>query len=264
MHFKIQIYKKLQTRIDREKEYHNKAFSENVRHKTDKFYSIFTKIRRQYGKYILKNSHIKTYLEYGCGPGSYSFTIAEKGGKVTGIDISDWAINEANKEAKQNNLSLANYKVMNAEALDFNKDTFDVVCGSGILHHLDLEKAYKELSRVLKPNGKGVFLEPLGHNPFINLYRKLTPTLRTVDEHPLKSKDIKTAQKYFKSVEIEYYYLFSIMASLFHKTKLFKGLLNFLFAIDSFLFKYCRFLRKYAWYSLIILEEPIEYKQKDS
>lgn len=30
-----------------------------------------------------------------------------------------------------------------------------------------------------------MFLEPLGHNLLINLYRHLTPDLRTAEEHPL-------------------------------------------------------------------------------
>ena len=40
-----------------------------------------------------------------------------------------------------------------------------------------------------------IFIEPLGTNPLINLYRKFTPTSRSDDEHPLTFEDIK----YFKS-----------------------------------------------------------------
>ena len=35
------------------------------------------------------------------------------------------------------------------------------------------------------PGGLAVFMEPLGRNPLINRYRRLTLTLRTVDEYPL-------------------------------------------------------------------------------
>ena len=34
-----------------------------------------------------------------------------------------------------------------------------------------------ELSRIIKPNGECIFQEPMGHNPIINLYRKLTPNI---------------------------------------------------------------------------------------
>jgi len=62
------------------------------------------------------------------------------------------------------------------------------VCGSGTLHHLYIDAAFKELVRVLKPNGCVVFFEPLGHNFLINLYRKLTPSMHSEDEHPLLAK----------------------------------------------------------------------------
>jgi len=51
---------------------------------------------------------------------------------------------------------------MNAEELKFADDYFDIVCGGAILHHLDLNKALSEIARVLKPDGKAIFVEPLG------------------------------------------------------------------------------------------------------
>ena len=48
------------------------------------------------------------------------------------------------------------------EALDLPEASFDLVCGSGILHHLALERAYGEVARVLAPTGSAVFSEPLG------------------------------------------------------------------------------------------------------
>ena len=86
---------------------------------------------------------------------------------------------------------------MDAEELKFNESSFDLICEIGILHYLKLEKAYSELQRVVKKDGVALFIEPLGHNPFIKLYRKLTPRLRTLDEHPLLSKDLILAKKYF-------------------------------------------------------------------
>ena len=65
-----------------------------------------------------------------------------------------------------------------------------------MLHHLDLSKCMLELNRLLRINGSIVFMEPLGTNPLINLYRKLTPNSRTADEHPLTPKDFYFIKTY--------------------------------------------------------------------
>ena len=92
------------------------------------------------------------------------------------------AIEHARAEGLEDRLT---FRVMDAEQLEFADDSFNLVCGSGVLHHLDLNRAYAEVARVLEPTGIGVFEEPLGHNPAINAYRRRTPEMRTVDEHPL-------------------------------------------------------------------------------
>ena len=74
----------------------------------------------------------------------------------------------------------------------------------GILHHLDFSKCLDEISRILKPDGSMIFVEPLGTNPLINLYRKFTPNSRSIDEHPLIAKDFRTLKEKFKDVEIKY------------------------------------------------------------
>jgi hypothetical protein len=47
------------------------------------------------------------------------------------------------------------------------------------------------MTKILQPKGKAIFIEPLGHNFLINLYRRLTPNIRSADEHPLLAKDLK-------------------------------------------------------------------------
>ncbi|MFM7032339.1 MAG: class I SAM-dependent methyltransferase, partial [Bacteroidota bacterium] len=121
-----------------------------------------------------------------------------------GIDISDVAIAQSKAQAQAENLEI-DFRRMNAEILEFEDNTFDIIVGSAILHHLDLDKAYKELHRCLKPGGKAVFIEPTGHNPLLNWYRKLTPQLRTVDEKPMRRKDFRKAASYFSEVTVDYY-----------------------------------------------------------
>lgn len=80
------------------------------------------------------------------------------------------------------------FHVMDAHRLEFEDDSFDVVFGKAILHHLDYAVALEEIRRVLKPGGVLVFMEPLDFNPVMKLVRFMTPTLRTPDEEPVADK----------------------------------------------------------------------------
>ena len=71
-----------------------------------------------------------------------------------------------------------------------------------IKNKLKVNLIEKEL---IKQNGKLVFIEPLGTNPFINMYRKLTPKSRSVDEHPLVEKDFRYLKSKFTDIKINYY-----------------------------------------------------------
>jgi SAM-dependent methyltransferase len=73
----------------------------------------------------------------------------------------------------------------------FPDDSFDLVVGRAILHHLNLDQAVGEIHRVLRREGKAVFIEPLGDNPGAKLLRFMTPRARTRDEKPLTGSDIR-------------------------------------------------------------------------
>lgn len=244
-------------RLEREQSFHDLSFGEGIRKKAHKYYSI-TLISREYYREILKSrASGANVLEYGCGPGSHAFMIAEQGANVTGIDISTVAINLAEAEAKDKGIrDRISFSVMDAEELEFDDSSFDLICGTGILHHLDLERSFAEINRVMKDDGMAVFIEPLGHNPLINLYRKLTPNLRTVDEHPLLIKDLKMAERQFREVELKYFHFFSLAAVPFRNTPIFKLLLTFLNYIDLVFFSVLPFSRKYSWSVVLKLSAP--------
>lgn len=203
-------------RITREKKFQNKKVTEGLRASTSKFYSITRASSEFYQGILRSNCQNKHVLDYGCGLGSYSYYLAKQGAIVTGIDISDVSIEQAKKTALREKVSEnVSFLVMNAEELKFDDECFDMVCGGAILHHLNLNKALREITRVLKPNGKAVFLEALGHNFLINLYRRFTPQLRSRDEHPLLIRDFKLMQCYFGHVDIRYFHLTSLLMNRF-------------------------------------------------
>jgi len=240
-----------------EKDYHDKVFADGTRETVAKYYTIAAESRRLYRAYLEANCPGKRALEYGCGPESYAFVMARKGARVTGIDISEVAIEEvrklAVKEAAGRN---TDFRVMDAEHLDFPDAEFDLICGTGILHHLDLSRAYPELARVLKPEGSAIFVEPLGHNPVIRLYRALTPRLRTADEHPLLMRDLVEARTHFGRMEVIYLHLFCLLAVPLRRTPLFGPVLRFLEGLDRWLFKTVPYFGRHAWMMIVILRQP--------
>ena len=245
-------------RLENEKTFHNKRFiqDDNIRSSVKKYYSVNKIAKDIYYQTIQAYSKNKKILEYGCGTGQNIEIFNKFGASVTGVDISEEGIKKASKRIKEKNIS-ADFFVMNVENTQFNNDSFDVVVGTGIIHHLDLNKIYLETSRILNQNGHAIFFEPLGHNPIINLYRKLTPNIRTVDEHPLMKKDLNLLKKYFKNVEIKYFSLFTLLAVPFRSLSIFNPLFKILYFIDKVILR-LPIIKNWAWVVVIHAYNPIK------
>ena len=231
----------------REKEFHNNLHSSGEARNENKFYKA---LHNLYGDFLisLKNkAPNKNILDFGCGNGIYAEKVSNFNPlKITAIDISEKAI----EIAKNKNNNKINYTVENCENTKFDSGKFDIVYGVGILHHLNLDKAVNEIERLLKKKGGLVFIEPLGTNPLINLYRKLTPNSRSHDEHPLTFKDIKYFKGLFSEVEINYYGFLTLALLPFYKSPKESKFFNFIAKIDKIIFR-VPFFKFLAWSVLI-------------
>ena len=237
-------------RYERERTFHNWVFSEKSRSSVWKFYTIADISEHYYRKSILaRGAH--DILEIGCGRGS---VISSLGREVsfTAIDISEVAVQESADLARANGTG-GTYLLMNAEETTFADQSFDLVCGTGILHHLNLNKACAEIRRILRPGGSAVFIEPLGFNPLINLYRKMTPRIRSADEHPFLKKDMDEIRSYFSQVEVRSFCLCSLAAVPFRKLKIFPVVKTSLERVDQFLFRAIPATGRYAWMVVLTL-----------
>jgi ubiquinone/menaquinone biosynthesis C-methylase UbiE len=249
-----QVSETTHDRLVSEAAFHDNSFANDVRAAAGKFYSVMITSTDRYRHLLFQKVAGRRFLEYGCGTGSSAFDLARKGGDVVGIDISPVAIEMATRKAQEEHLEgRTEFVLMNAEELAFPDASFDMICGTAILHHLDLERSYSEIARVMKPGELAVFLEPLGHNPFINWYRNRTPEMRTPDEHPLLMRDIELARKYFSSVEVRYFHLFSLALVPLRSTFLFKPLYAMAEGLDRITMSLFPPLKRWAWYCVMEL-----------
>ena len=108
----------------------------------------------------LKN---KKVLDVGCGRGELVFWVANEASRVWGTDYSPSAIKIANiarKHYSKKIISRVKFEKMDATNLKFPDKSFDLVIYTDVHEHLyrrDAEKAFSELVRVLKDNGKIFF-----------------------------------------------------------------------------------------------------------
>ena len=214
----------------REKNFHNKLQSNDKGRFEGIFYKAIFNLNEDFFEFLEKNSKGSEILDYGCGIGtSTEKVIKYNPKKIIGIDISEVSINKAKNKAEKLGID-AEYKVENCENTEFNDNSFDIVYGTGILHHLQFDKCLDEIYRLLKTGGSLVFVEPLGTNPLINLYRKFTPQSRSKDEHPLVKKDFNYIQNKFFETKVRYYGFLTLIFFPFYqspvKSKLFKILSN--------------------------------------
>lgn len=158
----------------------------------------FTYIREQRDlDKLLTVVHGKNILEIG----SYTWTSwlikgNHQPAKLTCINISEAELDLGKAKAAEQ-LYPVEHHLMDANNLTFEDESFDVVFGSGILHHLDIEATMAHIHRVLKPGGKIVFMEPMNMNPLYKIYRKMNPQERTPDEHALVGNDFKIIREKF-------------------------------------------------------------------
>jgi len=238
----------------REKDFHNKLQSGAGGRLENIFYKALFNLKKDFFIYLKKNTKNKVVLDYGCGVGVVTEKMTDqKPSRIIGIDISDISINKAIQSAKKLNLDIE-YIVDNCENSKLDSNTFDIIYGSGILHHLNIKNSVQEINRLLKKDGIMIFIEPLGTNPIINLYRKLTPGSRSVDEHPFVSKDFNLLKKIYGEVNIKFYGFLTLFFSPFYSNPEKSKIFNFLSKIDQLIFK-LKFFRNFAWSVLIICKK---------
>src|SRR5215470_15473990 len=116
-------------------------------------------------------------LELGCGTGFFLLNLVQSGvarrGSVT--DLSPGMVKVATRNGQSLGLDIDG-RVADAEGIPYEDNTFDLVVGHAVLHHIpDVELSLREVVRVLKPGGRFVFA---GEHPTVGeVYARELSTL---------------------------------------------------------------------------------------
>ena len=105
---------------------------------------------------VPQGGHFGKVLEVGCGTGFFLLNLAQAGfiGEAHCTDISSGMIAQCVDNGRHLGIDVRG-RVADAEKLPYPDATFDLVLGHAVIHHLpNLEVAFSEFRRVLKPGGR--------------------------------------------------------------------------------------------------------------
>jgi len=116
-------------------------------------------------------------LEIGAGTGYFSLNLLQAGAieRATATDISPGMLATLEENAERLGLQVRT-AAAEAETLPFADESFDLVFGHAVLHHIpDLGQAFTEFARVLRPGGTVAFCgEPSRYGDFLAAIPKRT------------------------------------------------------------------------------------------
>jgi ubiquinone/menaquinone biosynthesis C-methylase UbiE len=119
-------------------------------------------------------------LEIGAGTGYFSLNLLQAGliERATATDISPGMLATLEENASRLGLEVQT-AAAEAETLPFADESFDLVFGHAVLHHIpDLQRAFSEFGRVLRPGGTLAFCgEPSRYGDFLAAIPKRTALL---------------------------------------------------------------------------------------
>jgi ubiquinone/menaquinone biosynthesis C-methylase UbiE len=150
--------------------------------------------------------HGQRLLEVGCGIGTDLVRFAKGGARVTGVDLAQTAIDLARKNFELNGVVAEELRVANGEALPYPDASFDAVYGHGVIQYTaDAPKLIREMHRVLKPGGTGIFMV-YNRVSWLNAMSKLMKVSLEHEDAPVLKKysigEFRDLLKRFSAIEI--------------------------------------------------------------
>jgi 2-polyprenyl-3-methyl-5-hydroxy-6-metoxy-1,4-benzoquinol methylase len=151
----------------------------------------------------------KRILEVGAGSGMLAVWLALQGADVTGIDVSGGILEVAAKRAAVSGVAhRARFVHTPIEDFDDPDADYDAVIGNNVVHHFERDLAMANLARMLRPDGRAAFCEPVLFLPEVarrvrysaTVSRRFPPHTHTPDERSLNQSDLRIIEQHFGSV----------------------------------------------------------------
>ena len=133
--------------------------------KYDKSILQFFVFRRSHDVFfenIVQDHAAQRILDVGCGTGEFAVKLKKqkKDARVFGIDISSDMINIAKAKAKVNANMDIDFRVGDVDHMPYEDNYFDyIACAHSFHHYPHKKKAMREMSRVLRNNGKVMIID---------------------------------------------------------------------------------------------------------
>lgn len=146
---------------------------------------------------VLDLSSEDVVLDLGCGHGHFTVEIAKNVNKCIGIDIWEGVKDIIPPTELKGRLE---FQQGNVEALPFEDAVFDKILASEVLAIFpDLDKAFVEIKRVLKPDGHLILVNGVGHPELKNAYaRKSRKLIKLKEKFPDSFPD--SYEKYVEDI----------------------------------------------------------------
>lgn len=145
-------------------------------------------------------------LEIGSNIGQYTTLFAQKDFQMTGIDLSDKAVDLAKKNAQMLDLKNVDYFPADTENLSlFKNGIFDGVVSFSTLRYVpNLKKALKEIFRVTKKSGTVVLDFPNKQCPWFRILKNKFGVENHISDHFYSAKELVFLfrEAGFSSIEI--------------------------------------------------------------
>lgn len=203
-----------------------------------RFYQAAKPVKEYISDWFDRYTPGKVFLDYACGDGSYTLHALGAGAAFAlGIDISLGSVEGAARRAKAGGYPEEKVRFLQRDCEDTQlpDGAFDAAICSGMLHHLDMDRAFPELYRIMAPGGRIMCNEPLAYNPLIQAYRKRTPALRTAweAEHILTMDDLRRAEHAgFRLENMRFWFLLSPAGALLPAGPLRRAAISLLHLIE--------------------------------
>ncbi len=197
-------------------------------------------------------------LELGAGDGYTTIRLAQAGARVIAAELSLGGLRALRGRTIQRGLHTSVAPLCaDAEQLPLNAASVDLVYGENFLMYVNPAAIGREAARVLRPEGRAIFLEPTAHHPLIKLYRRFGSPYRQTAPRYFTLADIATLGAPFTAIHHEEYYLLSVLALIFSgRPFLFALTFRALNAVDRLLARLFPLLLRYSWLTVVILDGP--------